>query len=263
LIRIFCEPGKDNIILLPPTYGMYEVCAGINNINIRKVMLSPDFNIVKENILEAVDASTKMIFICSPNNPTGNCMKQEDIEFILKNFNGIVVIDEAYIDYASMESFAGALANHPNLVLLQTLSKAWGLAALRIGMAYASEKIIGLLNKIKFPYNISLANQQLALAALHNGAEIMQQVQLTLNERKKLIKGFSRLPFVIKIFPSDANFILVKVQDPLMLYAYLSERGIIVRDRSNQPLCEGCLRITIGTAEENNLLLGFLKDYTT
>jgi histidinol-phosphate aminotransferase len=259
LYRAFCEPGTDNVIVLPPTYGMYEVSAGINNVELRKVNLLPNFQLDLEGIAEAIDEHTKLIFICSPNNPTGNSIVRTDIETILANFKGLVVIDEAYINYSKQKTFIQELTEYPNLVILQTFSKAWGLAALRLGMAFASRPVIDILNKIKPPYNINQATQDLALAALKNVAQVNDWIRITVNEREALSAALAELPKVKKVYPSDANFILVEVEQALETYNNLVEQGIIVRDRSKVTLCEGCLRITIGTAQENQTLLEALK----
>ena len=259
LFRAFCRPGVDNVITVPPTYGMYEVSANINDVAIKKVPLTIDYQLDLEGISEAIDENTKMIFICSPNNPTANSINREDIETVLANFPGLVVIDEAYINYSRQKSFIQELTEYGNLVVLQTLSKAWGLAALRVGMAFASEEIIEVFNKVKPPYNINEASQQLALEALTHVDKVNNWIKETIKEREKLVAELLQLPFVVKIFPSDANFILAT--DAKGIYNFLVERGIIVRDRSKVELCEGSLRITIGTPAENQTLLETLKTY--
>ena len=261
LFRSFCNPGVDNVILVPPTYGMYEVSANINDIAIKRVPLTEDFQLNLEGIAEAIDDKTKLIFICSPNNPTGNSINREDIETVLANFDGIVVIDEAYINFSRQKTFIQELTEYANLVILQTLSKAWGLAGLRVGMAFACEEIIEVMNKVKPPYNINEASQQLALKALQNIDLINLWIRETLAERDKLVLELKDFDFVLDIYPSDANFILVKTTDPKGIYNYLVSKGIIVRDRSKVELCEGCLRITIGTPEENKTLIQTLKEY--
>ena len=261
LFRSFCNPGVDNVILVPPTYGMYEVSANINDIAIKRVPLTEDFQLNLEGIAEAIDNKTKLIFICSPNNPTGNSINREDVETVLANFNGIVVIDEAYINFSRQKTFIQELTEYANLVILQTLSKAWGLAGLRIGMAFASEEIIEVMNKVKPPYNINEASQQLALKALQNIDLVNLWIRETLAERDKLVLELKDFDFVLDIYPSDANFILVKTTDPKGIYNYLVGKGIIVRDRSKVELCEGCLRITIGTPEENITLVQTLTEY--
>ena len=258
LFRAFCNPGKDNVIILPPTYGMYEVSANISDVEIRKVDLLPNFQLDLEKIAETIDANTKMIFICSPNNPTGNSMIRGDIETILANFKGLVVIDEAYINFAKQKTFIQELTEYANLVILQTFSKAWGLAALRLGMAFSSRPVIEILNKVKPPYNINQATQDLALAALANIQQVNEWTKITVAERERLSEALAKLPIVNKVYPSDANFILVEVNDALAIYNLLVVQGIIVRDRSKVSLCEGCLRITIGTEAENNQLITIL-----
>ena len=259
LFRAFCEPGKDNVIILPPTYGMYEVSANINNVEVRKVNLLPSFQLDLEKVAETIDENTKLIFICSPNNPTGNSIIRTDIETVLANFNGLVVIDEAYINYAKQRTFIPELTEYPNLVILQTFSKAWGLAALRLGMAFAARPVIDILNKVKPPYNINQATQDLALKALKNIGQVNEWIKVTVSERESLSQELANLPLVKKVYPSDANFILIEVIDALKTYDALVEQGIIVRDRSKVTLCEGCLRITIGTSQENQILLEALK----
>lgn len=262
LFRAFCNPGKDNVIILPPTYGMYEVSANINDVEIRKVNLLPNFQLDLEGIAEAIDANTKLIFICSPNNPTGNSIVRTDIETILANFNGLVVIDEAYINFAKQRTFIQELTEYPHLVVLQTFSKAWGLAGLRLGMAFASSMIIDILNKVKAPYNISQSTQDLALAALQNIGQVNEWIKTTVAEREHLARLLLDLPMVHKVYPSDANFILVEVADANGTYDALVDRGIIVRNRAKVTLCEGCLRITVGTPAENEILISALKSLT-
>lgn len=261
LMRAFCRPGIDNIILLPPTYGMYEVSAGINDIAIQKVNLTPDYQLRPDAILESVNENTKIIFICSPNNPSGNKVKRADIYQILDNFNGLVVVDEAYIDFSDEPSFTTELANYPNLLVMQTFSKAWGLASLRIGMAFASEEIIKILNLIKPPYNISGLTQEKVLEALDNAPAINKVIEDTFVERAFLEKEIEELSFVQKIYPSHANFILIKMDGARKIYEYLIEQTIIIRDRSKVILCEDCLRISVGTRTENEALLKALKLY--
>ncbi|TCC98761.1 histidinol-phosphate transaminase [Pedobacter hiemivivus] len=260
LFRAFCEPKQDNVVILPPTYGMYEVSAGINNVEIRKVNLLPNFQLDLDGIAEAVDENTKLIFICSPNNPTGNSIVRTDIETVLANFKGLVVIDEAYINYAKQRTFIKELTEYPNLVVLQTFSKAWGLAALRLGMAFAARPVIDVLNKVKPPYNINQATQDLALKALENIEQVNEWIKITVAERESLSKDLAALAMVKKVYPSDANFILIEVENALNTYNALVTEGIIIRDRSKVTLCEGCLRITIGTQEENKTLLEALKN---
>lgn len=261
LFRAFCKPGVDNVILVPPTYGMYEVSANINDVHIRKVNLTTDYQLDLDGIAEAIDMHTKMIFICSPNNPTGNSINRQDIETILTNFKGLVIVDEAYINYSKQRSFTQELAEFPNLVILQTLSKAWGLAALRLGMAFASKEIISVFNKIKPPYNINQATQDLVLEALGNVETVNQWIKDTVTERDNLVKELNNIEQIFHITPSDANFVLAKLQEPRELYNFLVSLGIIVRDRSKVELCEGSLRITVGTAEENKKLIAAIKQF--
>lgn len=262
LFRAFCRPGIDNVITVPPTYGMYEVSANINDIEIRKVKLTPDYQLNMEGIAEAIDDQTRIIFICSPNNPTGNSINRADIETILTNFNGLVVIDEAYINYSRQKTFIQELTEYANLVVLHTLSKAWGLAGLRIGMAFASEEIIEVFNKVKPPYNINEASQQLALEALQNVDQVNNWIKQTVIERARLVAELELLNIVEKVYPSDANFILAKTTDAKGIYNHLVGKGIIVRDRSKVELCEGSLRITIGTPDENETLINTLKSFS-
>lgn len=259
--RIFCNPGKDNVVICPPTYGMYEVSANINDVAIKKVNLTKGFQLDADGILEAVDANTKLLFICSPNNPTGNNMKREDAEVLLNNFPGIVLIDEAYINYSRQKTFIQELTDYPNLIVMQTLSKAWGLAALRLGLCYASMDIIDLYNKVKPPYNINEASQQLGLEALNGTETVNHWIKETVQQKEMLAKALPLFSFVEKIYPSDANFILVKVKDADSLYGHLSSKEVIVRNRSKDVHCENCLRITVGTPEENNRLIELLKLY--
>jgi histidinol-phosphate aminotransferase len=263
LFRAFCEPGKDNVIICPPTYGMYEVSANINDIAIKKVPLTPAFQLDLPAIEAAVDDHTKMIFLCSPNNPTANSLLREDIEVILNNYFGLVVLDEAYINFSRFRSFTQELNDYPNLVVLQTLSKAWGLAALRLGMGFASEEIIHIMNKIKPPYNISQASQELVLKALEEVGQVNDMIHEIIEQRTELEKALSNLSLVQKVFPSDANFLLVKFPDAKALYDFLLTKGIVVRDRSKVQLCEGCLRITVGTSSENHELLKAINEFSS
>jgi histidinol-phosphate aminotransferase len=262
LIRAFCDPQKDNIIICPPTYGMYEVYAHINNVDVKEVPLLQNFQLNLDGLEQAIDENTKLIFLCSPNNPTGNSMEREDIEVVLNNFDGIVIIDEAYINFSRYRSFLSELKDYPNLVVMQTFSKAWGLAALRLGMNFASIEIIDILNKIKPPYNINLATQELALQALDHLDDVNTMIKETVKEREELVKDLVQLPSVQKVYPSDANFVLAKMTEATSIYNYLKEKGIIVRNRSNVILCEDCLRITVGTPKENRQLLDALKNYS-
>ena len=255
LYRIFCDPGRDNSIILPPTYGMYEVCAEMNNVKIKKVNLANDYQLDIDRIASAIDPFTKLIFICSPNNPTGNSINRADVEIILNNFDGIVVIDEAYINYSKQRSFIAELTEYPNLVVMQTLSKAWGLAGLRLGMAFASQPIIELMNKVKYPYNINTATQLLVLEALDNINWVNEHIASTVIERENLKNDLLNLSFTEEVYPSDANFLLAKMKNARNVYEQLCQKGIIVRDRSKVILCDDCLRITIGTSEENKKLI--------
>lgn len=255
VIRIFCEPGEDNIVAIDPTYGMYEVCANINNVAYRKVLLNEDYTLDAARLLAATDAKTKLIFLCSPNNPTANLLNSQEVEKVIKGFDGIVVLDEAYIDFASDATFLQQLDTYPNLIILQTFSKAWGLAAVRCGMAFASPEIIAFFNKVKYPYNVNQLTQEYVLAALDNEAEQKDWVTTLLQQREVLKAKFSKLSFVEKIHPSDANFILIKVPDAVALYKQLADKGVIVRNRNSISLCGNCLRITVGTPSENKILL--------
>ena len=259
--RIFCEPKVDNVITCPPTYGMYKVCANINDVEVREVLLTADFQLNVEAILSAIDGNTKLLFICSPNNPTGNNFKRIDIETLLNNFPGMVIIDEAYINFSRQKPFLQELTEYENLVVMQTLSKAWGLAALRLGLGFASEKMIDLFNKVKPPYNINLSSQQLGLKALSNINEVNQNIKNIVAQRSWMERQLKPFNFIQKIYPSDSNFILVKVDDADKLYQYLLLNRIIVRNRTNEPLCENCIRITIGTEIENHSLINALKNY--
>jgi len=261
MFRCFCEPGVDNAVVFPPTYGMYEVSANINNIKLKKISLTSDFQLDLPALEEAIDFNTKIIWICSPNNPSGNNINRDDIEMILNNFDGIVVVDEAYINFSKQRSFVIDLKDYPNLVVLQTLSKAWGLAALRLGMAFASEEIIGYLNKVKPPYNISEPVQQLALQALDEIGQVNDMIVILVAERNKLEQSLGLITEVKKVHPSDANFLLVEFSDAKIMYQHLVECGIVVRDRSTVMLCENCLRITVGTESENTILLKAIEGF--
>ena len=261
LYRSFCNPGVDNVIIVPPTYGMYEVSANINDVELRRVHLTKEYQLNLEGIAEQINSYTKMIFICSPNNPTGNSMNRADVETLLANFNGLIVVDEAYINFSRQKTFIQELTEYANLVVLQTLSKAWGLAGLRVGMAFASEEIIEVMNKVKPPYNINEASQQLALEALKNIDTVNAWIKETLTERDNLVLQLKRFSFVLDIYPSDANFILVKTTNARAIYNFLVQNSIIVRDRSKVELCESALRITIGTPAENMKLIETLKSY--
>lgn len=259
ILRVFCNPGIDNIVNPDPTYGMYEVCAHINDVKLRKVKLEDDFSLNAQKLLDATEGHTKVIFLCSPNNPSANIFNKEEVEKILREFNGIVVIDEAYIDFSIKDTWMKRLNEFPNLIIIQTLSKAWGLAAIRMGMAFASPEIIGLMNKVKYPYNINQLAQEYALEQLDKEAEKDAWVADILHEREILIEALKTLPYVSKIYPSDANFVLVRVKDANGKYKALADKGVIVRNRSSIALCEDCLRITIGTKKENKELIEVMK----
>ena len=261
LFRSFCEPAKDNVIICPPTYGMYVVSANINDFELRIAPLLPDFQLNLAHIETLIDDKTKLIWICSPNNPTGNSINRADIETVLNNYNGLVVIDEAYINFAQQKSFVQELAEYPNLVVLQTFSKAWGLAALRLGMAFASTEVIEVLNKVKPPYNINQATQELALKALEEVGQVNDMIKLIVDMREALSEVFESMPTVEKVYPSDANFILVKIKNARKIYEFLLTKGIVLRDRSSVQLCEDCLRITIGSEKENTILVDAMQDW--
>jgi len=261
LFRAFCEPRIDNVVAIEPTYGMYKVSANINDVEYRKVLLDENFQFSADKLLDATNLYTKIIWLCSPNNPTGNSLDRNEIIKLLASFEGIVVLDEAYIDFASEGSFSEMLSNYPNLVILQTFSKAWGSAAIRLGMAFASTEIIAVLNKIKYPYNINILTQKQALSALKNDIQVKQWVKTLLNERAVLVEALQQLSIVQHIYPTDANFVLVRVDDANALYHYLVDKSIIVRNRNTVSLCLGCVRITVGTPEENRILLEELKKF--
>ena len=263
LFRTFCEPGKDNIIICPPTYPMYEVSANINDITVQNAPLLADYQLNVAHIEQLVNERTKIIWICSPNNPTGNSLDRIDIETILNHFDGIVVIDEAYINFSKQKSFVQSLIDYPNLVVMQTLSKAWGLAGLRLGMCFANPDIIGYMNKVKAPYNINIVTQELALQALEEVGQVNDMIKLLVDMRNALAQVIASMPHVIKVFPSDTNFILVKIPHARKLYEFLMSKGIIVRDRSALALCEDSLRITVGTEQENTLLVDAMYEWIT
>lgn len=262
LIRAFCEPNSDSILITPPTYGMYKVCADINAVKVVEAILTNDFQLDLGKISTAIDKTTKIIFLCSPNNPSGNLLKAEDIKRIITTFKGLVVVDEAYIDFSTASGFSQYLNQYSNLIILQTLSKAWGLAGLRLGMCFASKEIIGILNKIKYPYNINVSTQSVVLEKLKEESEIKKNVKLIVAERELLRNRLSNFDWVKEIFPSDANFLLVKVTEAKKIYTEMINKGIILRDRSSVTLCDNCLRITIGTPEENKVLLENMKTIT-
>ena len=261
LIRIFCEPGVDEIMILPPTYGMYQVSAAVSNIAIKTVRLTAEFQPNVEEILAKANDNTKLLFLCSPNNPTGNSFEAKRMETLVQYFNGIVVIDEAYIDFAQQESSIKWLGNYPNLVILQTFSKAWGLAGIRLGMAFSNSNIIDLMNKVKPPYNINQLTQNVAIKALENVGQTQQFIEMILKERYWLSLALEDLTIVENIYPSDANFILVQFKEARIIYDYLAAKGVIVRDRSNVVLCDNCLRITVGTHKENGILVNHLRRF--
>ncbi|GIZ08207.1 histidinol-phosphate transaminase [Flavobacterium sp. UMI-01] len=260
LFRAFCEPKEDNVISLPPTYGMYGVLANINNVEHKEIVLSESFQPKVEAILEAVTPNTKIIFLCSPNNPTGNSFTEESVTTILEKFNGFVVIDEAYIDFSDKASWLAKLDQYPNLIITQTLSKAYGLAGIRLGICYGSAEVIAVLNKIKPPYNVNELTQQRALERLKDQAKIDNEITSIIAQRESLLKVLNEVSFVEKIYPSEANFILAKVDDANKRYDELIAKGIVIRNRTTQPLCENCLRFTIGTEEENKKLMEALKN---
>ncbi len=259
--RIFCNPGIDNVVAIEPTYGMYKVCADINDIEYRPVILDDDFQIQADRLLAATDEHTKLIWLCTPNNPTGNNLEHNEILKVIEQFQGIVIIDEAYGDFSSQESFRHTLRKYPNIIVLNTMSKAWGCAAIRLGMAFASKEIIDIFNKVKYPYNVNLLTQRQALEALKDPYQVDSWVRTLLRERTRMIDAFKMLPICEHIYPTAANFVLMKVNDAQRIYDYLVERGIIVRNRTRIQLCLNCLRITIGTKTENNELLAALRQY--
>ncbi|MEO7990239.1 MAG: histidinol-phosphate transaminase [Chryseolinea sp.] len=259
LIRAFCEPNVDSILITPPTYGMYAVCADVNAVAIEQVLLTPAFDIDLNAFPKTFKTTTKILFLCSPNNPSGNLLSRDKVVEVLNRFPGLVVVDEAYIDFASSKSFTFELSKYPNLVILQTFSKAWGLAGLRLGMCFASEEIIQIINKIKYPYNVNVFTQEQALTALLQVDKKNENVKEIITERNTIANSLAKLSIVKKIYPSDANFLLVQVNDAPGTYEYLMQKGIIVRDRSKVTLCDHCIRITIGTPKENQDLLNALK----
>lgn len=261
MYRAFCDPVIDNVVAIAPTYGMYEVCANVNDVDYRRVLLDEDFQFSAEELLDEANEMTKLIFLCSPNNPTGNDLLRSEIVKLIRKFDGLVVLDEAYNDFSEAPSFLEELDKYPNLVVLQTFSKAWGCAAIRLGMAFASPEIIGILNKIKYPYNVNQLTQQQAVEMLHRYYEIDRWVKMLKEEREHLETEFARLPCTKHLFPSSANFFLVRVTDAVKIYNYLVARGIIVRNRHSVVLCGNCLRVTVGTRMENEKLIEALKEY--
>ncbi len=259
--RCFCNPMVDNVVAIEPTYGMYKVCADINNVEYRKVLLDNKFAMNAEDVLAACDTHTKVIWICTPNNPSGNDICRSEIEHILNTFQGIVVVDEAYSDFSQQKTFRTELSTYPNMIVLNTMSKAWGCAGIRLGMAFASPEIIGIFNKVKYPYNVNCLTQEKAAAILDNIQEVQIWVAQILEEKARVIEAFGQLDVCVKIYPSAANFFLVEVTDAQSIYDYLVNKGIIVRNRSQIALCKNCLRITIGNRTENNELLAALRVY--
>ena len=261
VFRIFCQPGRDNVVSIAPTYGMYQVCADINDVEYRQVLLDDNYQFKAADLLAATDDHTKAIWLCSPNNPTGNSLDRDEILKVIDQFGGIVVVDEAYIDFAQQLSLRQELPRHPNLIILQTMSKAWGSAAIRLGMAFASREIISLYNKVKYPYNVNLLTQQQAQEMLRDPFEVDKWVRTLLGERTRLMQAFQELPICEQVYKTDANFFLARMTDAQQIYDYLVDRGIIVRNRTRVHLCHNCLRITVGTRSENAELLSALRQY--
>ena len=261
LYRCFCQPGADNVVAIEPTYGMYRVCADINDVEYRPVLLDDQFQLHADALLAACDDHTKLIWICSPNNPTGNSMQRDEVLRVIDAFQGIVVLDEAYSDFSRQRPFRSELAQHPNLVVLNTMSKAWASAAIRLGMAFASADIIAIFNKVKYPYNVNQLTQQQAMQRLKDTQDVERWLQLVLQERSRLMEAFRQLPICQQVYPTDANFFLTRVSDAQAVYDYLVRQGIIVRNRTRVQLCHNCLRITVGTRSENAELLGALRQY--
>ena len=259
--RCFCEPGVDNVVAIEPTYGMYKVCADINNVEYRTVLLDEQYQTTADKLLAATDAHTKIIWLCTPNNPTGNCLVREEVIKVIEQFEGLVIVDEAYSDFSSQKTLRSELAKYPNLIVLNTMSKAWGCAAIRLGMAFASQDIIDIFNKVKYPYNVNQLTQQQALEALKDPYEVDQWVKILLQERSRMIEAFRELPICEKVYPTDANFFLAKMTDATKIYNYLVDHAIIVRNRHRVQLCQNCLRITIGTKTETNELVAALRQY--
>ena len=259
--RCFCEPGVDNVVAIEPTYGMYKVCADINNVEYRTVLLDEQYQTTSDKLLAATDAHTKIIWLCTPNNPTGNCLVREEVIKVIEQFEGLVIVDEAYSDFSSQKTLRSELSKYPNLIVLNTMSKAWGCAAIRLGMAFASQDIIDIFNKVKYPYNVNQLTQQQALEALKDPFEVDQWVKILLQERSRMIEAFRELPICEKVYPTDANFFLAKMTDATKIYNYLVDHAIIVRNRHRVQLCQNCLRITIGTKTENNELVAALRQY--
>jgi histidinol-phosphate aminotransferase len=259
--RIFCHPGQDNVVAIEPTYGMYKVCADINDVEYRTVLLDENFQTTAQQLLDACDEHTKLIWLCSPNNPTGNCLQREEILKVIHAFQGLVIVDEAYSDFSTQKPLRYELSQHPNLIVLNTMSKAWGCAAIRLGMAFASPEIIALFNKVKYPYNVNQLTQQQALEALKDPFEVDKWVRMLIQERGRMMDAFRELPICKHVFPTEANFFLARMTDAPAIYNYLVDKGIIVRNRHRVQLCQNCLRITIGTRGENTELLSALRQY--
>ena len=259
--RVFCNPGRDNVVAIAPTYGMYQVCADINDVEYRTVLLDDNFDFKAADLLAACNEHTKIIWLCSPNNPTGNSLNRDEILKVIEGFGGIVIVDEAYIDFAQQLSMRQELPAHPNLIILQTLSKAWGSAAIRLGMAFASKEIISIYNQVKYPYNVNQLTQLQAMAMLKDPFEVDKWVKILLAERSRLMQAFLELPICEKVYKTDANFFLAKMTDANAIYNYLVDKGVIVRNRHKVQLCQNCLRITIGNRTENNELLSALRQY--
>ena len=259
--RCFCNPGVDNVVAIEPTYGMYKVCADINDVEYRPVLLDEHYQITADRLLAATDDHTKIIWLCTPNNPTGNSLNREEIIKVIENFEGLVIVDEAYSDFSSQKTLRSELAKYPNLIVLNTMSKAWGCAAIRLGMAFASPEIIAIFNKVKYPYNVNQLTQQQALEALKDPYEVDNWVKVLLQERSRMMDAFELLPICLKVYPTEANFFLAKMTDATKIYNYLVDQGIIVRNRNRIQLCQNCLRITIGTKTENSELIAALRQY--
>jgi histidinol-phosphate aminotransferase len=260
IMRVFCNPSSDKIITIPPTYGMYDVIAKTNNVENIKVPLKSNFTLNLEELKKSFSEKTKLLFLCSPNNPTGNSFSRKDLIDLIESFNGVVVIDEAYIDFSSNSSLVSLINKYNNLIVTQTMSKAFGMAGIRLGMGFSNNKIINYINKIKPPYNINLPTEKRALKELKNIDTIKTNIKIILDERNKLIDSLNELSFIIKVYPSDSNFILIKVDDADLRYKQLIEKGIVLRNRSKELLCDNCLRITIGTPYENELLIKNFKE---
>jgi histidinol-phosphate aminotransferase len=259
--RCFCNPGIDNVVAIEPTYGMYKVCADINDVEYRPVLLDDHYQVTADKLLAATDAHTKIIWLCTPNNPTGNCLNREEVIKVIEGFEGLVIVDEAYSDFSAQKTLRSELAKYPNLIVLNTMSKAWGCAAIRLGMAFASKEIIAIFNKVKYPYNVNQLTQQQALEALKDPYEVDNWVKILLQERGRMMEAFELLPICEKVYPTEANFFLAKMTDATRIYNYLVDQGIIVRNRNRVQLCQNCLRITIGTKTENSELIAALRQY--